>query len=164
MSGWLLQFSKGCRVEPTTISAERGRETTNSKVLLRLPTPKPELLNGHSWLKENKWQAARALHTTTTTMTTIRGRRAKRRQEDKETTTTGVTTTMVCRRVCDNDHHYKKEDERLTTMTEDMTGQGKGTTTTTMTRKTAMTTIMQDRLQESCRIDYRRGPTTKEKQ
>ena len=55
---------------------------------------------------------------------------------------------MVCRRVCDNDHDCKKEEERLTTPTGDMTGQGEGTTTTTMTRKTAMTTTMQDRPQE----------------
>ena len=60
---------------------------------------------------------------------------------------TRVATTMVCRRMCDNDHYYKKEEKRLTT-TGEMTAQGEGCHYNSTTRTTAMTTIMQDRLQE----------------
>ena len=71
----------------------------------------------------------------------------RRRQEDKETTTTGIMTTITttCHCVWGHGYYYLKEDERVTS-TGDMTGLGEGTTTTTITRMTATTTILQDRL------------------
>ena len=81
-------------------------------------------------------------------MTTVRGRRVRRRQEDKETTTTGVATTSVRHRVCDYRYYRLEEEERQTMTTGDVTAQGEGSHYDTTTRMTAMTTIMQDRLQE----------------
>ena len=62
---------------------------------------------------------------------------------------TGVMTTviMTCPRMCDHDHHYMEKEERPTT-TGERIGQREGTTTTTMTRMTAMTTSPQDKLEE----------------
>ena len=88
--------------------------------------------------------------TTTTAIMIVRGRmRIRRRQEDHETTTTGVAITTMCPRVCDNHHYYLQEEERpvMTTVTGEKT-QGEGSHNDTTTRKTAMVTTMQDRLQE----------------
>ena len=60
------------------------------------------------------------------------------------------TVTATCHCVLENDHYHMEDEERLTT-TGDRTGQREGTTTTTRIEKTAMTTIMQDRLQETYR-------------
>ena len=57
--------------------------------------------------------------------------------------------------VCDNDHFYMEKEDRPST-TGEPTDLREGTSTSTMTRKTAMTTIMQDRLQER----YRRRKRT----
>ena len=72
---------------------------------------------------------------------------------------TRVATTMVCPCVCDNHHYNQKEEERLvmTTVTGDTMALGEGSHYDTTTRKTAMVTTMQDRLQQ--RSD-RREPTT----
>ena len=58
-----LQFSKGRRVEPTTtVLAERGCQTTDSKVPTSAPFPYyKSTWNGHAWLKENEVARARAL-------------------------------------------------------------------------------------------------------
>ena len=69
-------------------------------------------------------------------------------QDDQETTTTGVATTMVCRCMCDYRHYSLGKEERLTTMTGEMMAQREGSHYDTTTRMTAMTTIMQDGLQE----------------
>ena len=50
--------------------------------------------------------------------------------------------------VCDNNHYYLEEAERQTTMTGNTTAQGKGNTTTTMTRMTATAATMHDLFQE----------------
>ena len=78
-----------------------------------------------------------------------REKRSMRRQEDEETTTTGVATTKVCHCVCDY-HHYSPEEEKIPAMTTIIgeKTQGEGCHYDTMTRKTAMATTMQDRLQE----------------
>ena len=71
-----------------------------------------------------------------------------RRRREKETTTTGVVTTMVRHCVSDNQYYYPEEEERLTTMTGDRQAQREGWHYDSTTRKTAMVTTMQDRLQE----------------
>ena len=57
---------------------------------------------------------------------------------------------MVCHRMCDYHHYRLEEDERPTTMvtTTGEKAQGEGCHYNSMTRKTAMVTTMQDRLQE----------------
>ena len=64
----------------------------------------------------------------------------------EKTTMTGVMimVTTTCHFVCDNDHYHMEEEERPTT-TGEMTGLREGTTTTMMTRMTAMTASMQKR-------------------
>ena len=72
-----------------------------------------------------------------------------RRLEDKETTTTGAMTmvTRTCHRMWRNDHHYLEEEGRLTT-TQETIGLRERTTTTTMTRMTAVNTSTQDTHEE----------------
>ena len=81
----------------------------------------------------------------------------RRRQEDEETTTTGVATASVCHRMCDY-HYFHLEEKRQTMTTGEMTAQREGSHYNTTTRMTAMTTIMQDRLQE--RSDDKREAMT----
>ena len=70
---------------------------------------------------------------------------------------------MICHRMCESQcdyHHYSpEEEERLTTMvtTIEEMAQGEGCHNDTTTRMTAMTTVMQDRLQERSPV---KRPTT----
>ena len=68
-------------------------------------------------------------------------------------------TTMVCHRMCDYHRYSPEEEERLTTMvtTTGEQAQGEGCHYDTTTRMTAMTTVMQDRLQERSPV---KRPTT----
>ena len=98
------------------------------------------------WLKDKERSAEqrRPCTTTTTTIITVRGRMYETTGDHHGVMT---TATATCHCVCDNDHYHMEGEERLTT-TGDMTCQGGGTTTTTRSRKIAMTTSMQDRLQK----------------
>ena len=88
-----------------------------------------------------------------------RDKKTTRRQGDKETTMTGVVSAMVRPRMCDYDYYSLEEEERQTMITRVMTAQGEGSHYDTTTRMTAMTTIMQDRLQERS-IDKRDTTTS----
>ena len=113
---------------------------------------KPELLNCHLWLKNEKGvQCARALHYDNDyNDDNQREQEVRRRQVTQETTTTGVATMAVCHCMCDYHHEHLEEEERLTTMVTSIgeKAQGEGRHYDTMTRKTVMITAMQDRLQE----------------
>ena len=67
----------------------------------------------------------------------------------EETTTTEVMTaiTTTCPHVRDNGHYYLKEGESQTT-TGETTAQRERSIATPMTRMTAMTTVMHDKLKE----------------
>ena len=129
-------------------------------------TAKAELHdNGQSWFKVKAGQQEGPAKTTMTTMMIVRrSKNTTRRQDHKETPTTRamsmVTTTCHC--VWQWSLLYGRGKRPSLTTTEDMTGQGEGTTTTIMTRKTAMTTIMQDWLQERCRWRKRTMTSLKE--
>ena len=83
------------------------------------------------------------------------GQRWKKHYETtggQEITATGTVVSVIrhydmslC--VCDNDHDYLEEEDRLTT-TGCMTGLGEVTNMIVVTRMTAMTIIVQDRLKE----------------
>ena len=92
-------------------------------------------------------------HSKTTRMIIARGCKEKGGQETQETTMIGVITTVTttCPCVRDNDHYYLEEAEKQTTATGVMTAQKEWSMTITMTRKTAMRTIMQDRFEDRYR-------------
>ena len=115
-----------------------------------MATTKPSYMAQATHGSRKRVAGARGPCTTTTTIMTVGGRKNRRRQEDNETTTTGVATTTICPRVCDNHHYYPEEEERLvmTTVTGDIQAQGEACHYDSTTRKTAMVTTMQDRLQE----------------
>ena len=146
MSGRLLQFSKGRRVEPKYllrggVKLQTASTTFGSPPYSSATTKLPLFAQVQKKGKQGPC-------TTMTTMITIRGRR--RRRQDKETMTTRVATTSVCvcHRMCYNDHYHVEEEERLTTTTGEMMAQGEGSHNDTTTRMTAMTTVMKDRIQE----------------
>ena len=98
------------------------------------PLQLSQTTNGHSLAQVQK-KGKQGPCTTTTTMITVRGKRVKR-------------LLQVCDHMCDNDHYHVEEEERLTTTIGEMMAQGEGSHNDTTTRRTAMTTVMNDRLQE----------------